>query len=101
MTNVDSDTDPMSRSTGDADGGDLTRTFNYWSPAFAYDPYPLLRRLRADCPVARSDDLAGDQRGAGLGSVPTGVSGSDCDGEDVVRTGQRAAGDPAKRGTGP
>ena len=40
-------------------GADLARTFDYWSPAFAPDPYPLLRRLRADCPVAHSDELDG------------------------------------------
>ena len=40
-------------------GSDLARTFDYWSPAFAPDPYPLLRQLRADCPVAHSDELDG------------------------------------------
>ncbi len=49
----------VSPSTGDAGGCDLARTFDYWSPAFAPDPYPLFRRLRADCPVARSDELDG------------------------------------------
>ena len=34
MTNVDSDMDPVSRSTDDASGCDLARTFDYWSPAF-------------------------------------------------------------------
>ncbi len=59
MRNTGRDIEPMSPSTGDADGGDLAKTFDYWSPAFAPDPYPLLRRLRADCPVARSDKLDG------------------------------------------
>ena len=59
MTNMGDDMDPKGPSTGDADGSDLARTFDYWSPAFAPDPYPLLRQLRADCPVAYSDELDG------------------------------------------
>jgi cytochrome P450 len=59
MTNTGSDMDPISPSTDKAGGCDLARTFDYWSPAFAPDPYPRLRRLRADCPVARSDELEG------------------------------------------
>ena len=51
--------DPRSLSTGEAEGSDLARTFDYWSPAFAPDPYPLFRQLRAGCPVARSDELEG------------------------------------------
>ena len=52
-------TDPAASINDDADGRDLAKTFDYWSPVFAPDPYPLLRRLRADCPVARSDELDG------------------------------------------
>ena len=59
MRNMDWDMDPMSPSTGDVDGGDLARTFDCWSPASAPDPYPLFRPVRADCPVARSDELEG------------------------------------------
>lgn len=32
---------------------------DYWDPAFAPDPYPLLRELRAECPVAKSEELGG------------------------------------------
>ena len=59
MTEIRSNIDPVSSINGDADGCDLAKTFDYWSPVFAPDPYPLLRRLRADCPVARSDELDG------------------------------------------
>jgi cytochrome P450 len=34
---------------------DLARRFDQWSPDQAVDPYPLLARLREECPVARSD----------------------------------------------
>ena len=58
-----SDTDDTAPSTSpiadDENGSELARRFDYWSPAFAPDPYPLLRALRADCPVARSDELEG------------------------------------------
>jgi len=59
MTDMGGNTNPAASSTDDADGRDLAKTFDYWSPVFAPDPYPLLRRLRADCPVARSDELDG------------------------------------------
>ena len=59
MTEIRSNTDSVSSINGDADGCDLAKTFDYWSPAFAPDPYPLLRRLRAECPVAHSDELDG------------------------------------------
>ena len=59
MTNTGSEMDSVDTSTDDAGVCDPARTFDYWSPAFAPDPYPLLRRLRADCPVARSDELDG------------------------------------------
>ena len=59
MTALGGDTNPMSPKTGDSGGANLGRTFDYWSPTFAPDPYPLFRRLRAECPVARSDELDG------------------------------------------
>ena len=59
MRKTGRDMDPRSLSTGEAEGSDLARTFDYWSPAFAPDPYPLFRQLRAGCPVARSDELEG------------------------------------------
>ena len=59
MTEIHGNIDPVTSINGDANRNDLARTFDYWSPAFAPDPYPLLRQLRADCPVAHSDELDG------------------------------------------
>jgi cytochrome P450 len=42
-----------------ADACELARTFGYWSPTYAADPYALFRRLRRDGPVAHSDKLKG------------------------------------------
>jgi cytochrome P450 len=39
--------------TGPAE--ELARGFDQWDPEQAVDPYPLLARLREECPVARSD----------------------------------------------
>ncbi|MGA8725689.1 MAG: cytochrome P450 [Acidimicrobiales bacterium] len=41
------------------DACEMARTFDYWSPTYAPDPYALFRRLRRDCPVAHSDELDG------------------------------------------
>ena len=38
---------------------ELARTFNIWDPSLNEDPYPLLRRLQQECPVARSEQLGG------------------------------------------
>ena len=38
---------------------DEARQFDHWDPDAAIDPYPLLGRLRAACPVARSDRHGG------------------------------------------
>jgi hypothetical protein len=33
----------------------LARSFDQWNPDQAADPYPMLARLRSECPVAHSD----------------------------------------------
>ena len=38
---------------------DQARKFDYWSADLAADPYPVLAGFRAECPVARSDELDG------------------------------------------
>lgn len=38
---------------------ELARTFNYWDHELDDDPYPVLARLRNECPVARSEELGG------------------------------------------
>jgi cytochrome P450 len=42
-----------------ADFPEHARSFSHWNPELAADPYPLFRHLRAECPVARSDELGG------------------------------------------
>jgi hypothetical protein len=42
-----------------SDTAELARRFSHLDPAYAADPYPFYRKLRDECPVARSDELGG------------------------------------------
>ena len=41
------------------DLGELVRNFNMWDTSYDANPYPVLSRLQAECPVARSEALGG------------------------------------------
>lgn len=57
MTAETQPTEAGALDTGDI--AELARTFNYWDHSLDENPYPVLARLRNECPVARSEELGG------------------------------------------